>query len=149
VHRPPSQTRIRPVLLATLAACALTASTVSGVDARTRQATHARAGSVLTSFQLRVSGRPADGTTFWASYGPLAGSWGVVRLLPRGNGLYSAWTLLPANGRTTFAYLAAQGVIQIRHGPEPGGVPTTIALLGPTTAASVSHTTVRWQAPAG
>jgi hypothetical protein len=141
----------RPLLLASLLTVCLAGVTSSPSWARAKQREHAAAhpGSVVTTFRLRVAGRPAPNTTFWVAYGPLQGRWGVIRLAAHRAGVYSAWALLPANGRTTFAYLAGQGTIQTKMGPAPGGVPTTIAVVGPTTAANAALVAVHWRPPAG
>jgi hypothetical protein len=138
------------ILLASALVLGLGSGTCVPTSVLAQQRTHtpARGGGEATRFRLQVSGRPAEGTTFWVAYGPLQNQWGVIRLQARGGGVYSASASLPA-GRTTFAYLAAQGSVQTKSGPAPGGVPVTIALLGPTTAFAVAHTTVHWHVPAG
>lgn len=142
--------RRHSLLPASLLALAVVGSLASQVTAHAKQPTHVRAHPTMaaTAFRLQVTGKPAAGTTFWVAYGPLAGRFGVVRLLPHGAGVYSAWNLLP-EGRTTFVFLAGQGTVQTKAGAEPGGMPTTISLIGPTTAAAVGHMTVHWQAPLG
>jgi|SRR5947209_12421863 len=140
----------RRLLLASLLGLGLSSAISSPIDALAKQSTHTRThtATVATLFRLQVGGRPAPGTTFWVSYGPLQDQWGVIRLLSRGGGIYSAWASLPS-GRTSFAYLAAQGTVQTKAGPAPGGVPITIKLMGPTTTSTVAHTTVHWQASRG
>lgn len=102
-----------------------------------------------TTFSLAVTGTPNPGTTFWVSHGPLGGRFGVIRLRPTGNHVYSARATLPANGVTSFTYLAAQGT-QLVHGtPQPGGTVSVIRTLDSVTAAVASRRIVHWSVPLG
>lgn len=116
-------------------------------DAAARSGTHSRMTTV--TFRLHTATRPQAGTTFWVAYGPLASQWGLVRLSARGNGLYEASRTLPADGRTTFAYLAGNGVIHAQFGPAPGNPVVTVRSVGPVIVSRVGRSTVEWYPPAG
>jgi hypothetical protein len=64
-------------------------------------------------------------------------------------GVYSATQTLPAQGRTTFAYLVGHGSIQTRFGPTPGDPVTTIRRIGPVSAPDLNGLMVSWAAPVG
>lgn len=137
--------RLLAAFLAALVALACTESAA----AQTQHAAKAPLRSVQASFHLHVQGAPASGTTFWVAYGPLSGRWGLVRLHQTGQGMYVATRNLPAAGRTTFAYLAGQGMERTRLGPTPGNPVVTIKVLGPMSPVGVGRTIVLWQAPVG
>lgn len=102
-----------------------------------------------TTFQLAVAGSPVRGATFWVSYGPLAGHFGVIQLHSNGNHLYSARAGLPLKESSTFTFLQAQG-IQMVHGlPQPGGIPVVIRRMDAVTAVAVSQRIVHWSVPLG
>ena len=129
--------------LATLPALASVGST----HAASRPAAHTRMTTV--TFRLHAAARPTPGTTFWVAYGPLDDQWGIVRLLPQGNRLYTASRTLPADERTTFSYLMSSGVVRTRFGPEPQGPVVTVRRVGPITAARAARATVEWHPAAG
>ena len=102
-----------------------------------------------TTFRLAVAGSPARGTTFWVSYGPLAGRFGVIELRPDGSHLFSARTVLPVDETGTFTYLEAQGTQKVHGVAQPGGIPVVIRTVGATTAAAASRQVVHWSVPLG
>jgi hypothetical protein len=102
-----------------------------------------------TTFSLAVAGTPDKGTTFWVAHGPLAGRFGVSQLKPHGNHIYSARVILPANGVTTFNYLAAQGTEVVHGTPQPGGAVVAIRTMESVTAAMASQRVIHWSVPLG
>ena len=117
--------------------------------AHASQMSGSRTNLAVAAFRLQVRGVPADHTTFWVAYGPLNGRFGVVQMKPSGQGWYSAQARLPRNGRTVFAFLAAQGVVHTRLGPEPGSPVVTIRRVGQIAVGQQGPVTVSWQAPVG
>ena len=107
------------------------------------------AHTVLVTFRLEVTGSPAARTTFWVAYGPLAGRFGLIQLHSLGGGVYGAGRRLPMGGRTTYAYLAGQGVAHTRIGRAPGDPVIIIESFGPATALEAGRSVARWQAPVG
>jgi hypothetical protein len=130
------------------ATVALLGTTGSHAASLKQQPMHAvRMGT--TTFHLTVAGNPAKGTTFWVSYGPLAGRFGVIKLQPQGNDVFSARAVLPVNRAGTFTYLEAQGTRYVHGLPQPGGVPVVIRNLQSVTAATASQRIVHWSVPLG
>lgn len=113
-----------------------------------RQPTHAvRVGTI--ALHLVVAGNPAKGTTYWVSYGPLGGRFGVVRLSSSANHLYSAQVKLPLDEPGTFTFLQAQGTEMVHGIPQPGGIPIVIRRMQAVTAVMVSQRVVHWSVPLG
>jgi hypothetical protein len=104
---------------------------------------------VTVTFQLHVTGHMPPGMTFWVAYGPLAGRFGIVELHRTPVGDYRAMRRLPAQGRTTFTYLASFGMITTPAGPAPGGPTIIIRSIRPVTALEVARIRVYWRAPQG
>jgi hypothetical protein len=102
-----------------------------------------------TTFRLAVAGSPAKGATFWVSYGPLAGKFGVIELRSTGSHLYSARTVLPVNEAGTFTYLKAQGVQKVHGSAQPGGIPVVIRSVAAVTAVEAASHIVHWSVPLG
>lgn len=134
-------------LLALIGALVLSAASLSSASAAPRAG--APTSSFITIFRLHVIGQADPRTTYWVSYGPLAGKWGIVRLHTARHGLQIGSRALPAKGTTTFAYIAGQGVVHTKLGPAPGNPVVTIKLIGPTSPMAVTRQTVQWQAPVG
>src|SRR5581483_4401461 len=95
-----------------MAACLLFGVT-SAQAARSRDIT-------VVTFRLAVSGQVSPDLTFWVSYGPLTGRFGLLRLHEQLPGLYTASHAFPTSGRTIFAYMAGSGVLRARFGPARG-----------------------------
>ncbi len=129
---------------------ALALLSIAGAQAASpkHQPTHAvRMG--MTTFRLAVAGQPARGTTYWVSYGPLAGRFGVIQLHSHGKHVYSGRANLPVDVSGTFAYLQAQGTQMVHGLPQPGGIPVVIRSMGAVTAVTVSQRIVHWSVPLG
>jgi hypothetical protein len=107
------------------------------------------AGRVAVTFRLLVHGHVGPHTTFWVAYGPLAGTFGVVRLHAAGQGWYTADRSLPAHGRTMVAYLAGVGSVVMPYGRAPGNPVSTIRTIGPVAASQLNGRVVQWDAPIG
>jgi hypothetical protein len=133
-----------PVLLA-----AALFSPGSAFAGSSRIAPHSHMRQVPVTFRLVVPGSVASTMTFWVAYGPLAGHFGIIQLVPKGNNTYSTRVTLPAQGRTTFTYLAAFGRIKTRMGYVPRRGDVTIKTLGPTDPITASMHPVRWLPPLG
>jgi hypothetical protein len=101
------------------------------------------------SFSLSVAGVPDSGTTFWVSYGPLAGKFAVVQLHPQGPRTYGVTLQLPVNARGTFYYLAGHGAMKTKIGQVPGNPVATIKRVGPVTVARGVMLTASWHPPIG
>jgi hypothetical protein len=101
------------------------------------------------TFSLAVHGSRAHATTYWVSYGPLAGRFGVIQLHRTAAHTYGATVRLPAGARSTFYYLAGHGVVHTRAGLAPGGMVSTIRRVGPMPVVRGSVFRAVWQAPAG
>jgi hypothetical protein len=101
------------------------------------------------SFSLSVAGTPDPGTTFWVSYGPLAGKFAVVRLHPEGANTYGVRLRLPAGGHGTFYYLTGHGTMKSRSGPVPGDPVATIKRVGPVTLSQGLALRASWYPPLG
>jgi hypothetical protein len=111
----------------------------------------ASATSVPTNtltFRLRVTGAHDPAMTFWVAYGPLGGTFGLIRLQPSGHEYYTATRSLPA-GRTVFSYIAGTGTVQTRLGPAPGYPTITIARMGPGAPVRSRTIALTWHAPVG
>lgn len=136
-------------LIAMICAVAVLFPLAGRVQARTQPGMGT--ATVLETFRLQISGSPETGTTFWVAYGPLAGHFGVIQLHRSAAGKYVAQQRLPARGRTVFAYLGGQGVMQTRLGVAPGNPVITIRRIGPVTLSSAQRSlpVVQWYAPVG
>ena len=106
-------------------------------------------GRMVETFRLLVHGQIAPRTTFWVAYGPLADTFGIVRLHPVGQGRYTARRSLPAHGRTIVAYLAGTGSVVMPYGSAPGNPVTTIRTIGPVAVSQLNGRVVQWDAPVG
>jgi hypothetical protein len=123
---------------------------IAGANAATVHQPSSGTPRIATStFSVTVTGTPAKGTTFWVAHGPLAGRFGVIRLLPRGNHTYSARVSLPVTGVTSFTYLAAHGTRMVHGMPEPGGAEVVIRTMESVTATVASQRAVHWSVPLG
>jgi hypothetical protein len=138
--------RLASAIIATVSALVLTTG-AHAAGVRQQPLHTVRMGT--TTFHLAVAGNPAKGSTFWLSYGPLAGRFGVIKLHPDGNHQYSARATLPLDAAGTFTYLQAQGTQMVHGLPQPGGIPTVIRSMEAVTAVAVSHHVVRWSVPLG
>jgi hypothetical protein len=137
-------------LALTLIGATIALLSTTGSDAATlkQQPMHAvRMGTA--TFRLAIAGSPAKGATFWVSYGPLAGKFGVIELRSVGGHLYSGRTVLPVNKAGTFTYLEAQGVQTVHGSAQPGGIPVIIRSVDAVTAAAASSQVVHWSIPLG
>ena len=115
-------------------------------------AAHAQRSSQVVipmTFTLAVSGTPAAHETFWVSYGPLAGHFGIVRMHRTLPHTYTVTVRLPLHGRTTFYYLAGQGSLHTRAGLVPGNPVVTVKQVGPTSVARATAMRATWVAPIG
>lgn len=130
-----------------VALLALTMASLLPAEAKGRPLAHVR--SVAVTFRLHVAGQIAAGTTYWVSYGPLAGQWGIVRLRRTGPGRYEAAASIPATGRTIFSYLAGRGTLRTPAGLVPGDPVITIQRFGPMSASDLPQTAVEWRPPVG
>ena len=101
------------------------------------------------SFSLSVDGQPDPGTTFWVSYGPLAGKFGVLQLHPQGPHSYGLTVQLPAQARGTFYYLSAHGKMKTCSGMVPGDPVATIKHVGPMVVSRGVAVTAVWHPPIG
>jgi hypothetical protein len=99
-------------------------------------------------FRLSVDGPVARSDTFWVAYGPLDGTWGVIRLDTIGPRQYEARAMLP-RGRTVFSFIEGRGVMHTRLGSVPGNPVSTIRQMGPTSASGVAFPLVVWHEPIG
>jgi hypothetical protein len=133
-----------PVLLA-----AALLSPASAFAGSSRFSPHSHLRQEPVTFRLVVPGNVASAMTFWVAYGPLAGHFGIIQLMPKGNNTFSTRVTLPVQGRATFTYLAAFGRLKTPMGyvPRRGGV--TIKTLGPTDPVTASMHPVRWLPPLG
>jgi hypothetical protein len=104
---------------------------------------------VTVSFRLHVAGQPAQNSTFWVAYGPVAGKFGLVQLKSSGSGTFVASRRMPASARLDLSYLAGHGVTRTRFGAAPGNPVTTIRHIAPVPVAGGSLPIVQWQAPIG
>lgn len=104
---------------------------------------------VRAVFRVDVAGGVPRGATFWVAYGPLGGHFGIIRLRRVARGRYLASRVLPARGRTVFAYLEGHGVTKTRFGAAPGTPVQTIRRVGPTTVWPHPLPLVRWSVPVG
>lgn len=127
---------------------ALLGSSVVGQTARASSAP-TRPATVISVFRLHVAGRVSPAMTFWVSYGPLGGRFGLIRLRHQSGNLYSGTRRLPTSGKTTFYYLMGHGTTRTRMGVVPGGPVTTIRAVGPASVWPRAPRIVRWQVPAG
>ena len=109
------------------------------------QSAHRSAGSV---FRLSVDGPVSPSDTFWVAYGPLAGTWGIIRLHATESNLFEAHVTLP-RGRTVFSFIEGRGVMHTRLGSVPGNPVTTIRQIGPASAAQPALPLVVWHEPIG
>lgn len=130
--------------LSSIAAALLAASVLTPAAARA----DFPASAVRVTFRLHVAGRSDADSTYWVAYGPLGGRFGILRLMPRGNGLYSVTAALPS-GRTIFTFLQAHGYISTAAGMQPGSGVTIARSVGPTTATRAAASTVHLHVPAG
>lgn len=134
--RPP-HLRVLALLLAVLA-----------VPVGVAQADSTPAPVRTVTFRLHVAAPASPHTTYWVSYGPLAGKFGLIRLHATGNRYFAARRALPA-GRTLFCYIAGTGTVRTSLGPAPGSPMITIARVGPSTAIQASAHVMTWRPPVG
>jgi hypothetical protein len=99
-------------------------------------------------FLLSVDGPVNAGDTFWVAYGPLVGTWGIIRLHAAGLRLYEARVVLP-RGRTVFSFVKGTSVMHTRLGLVPGNPVATIRQVGPTSASGGVFPPVVWHEPMG
>lgn len=100
-----------------------------------------------STFRLSVDGPVSPDDTFWVAYGPLAGTWGIVRLHAAGTNLFEVQVALP-RGRTVFSFIEGRGVLHTRLGAVPGNPVTTIRQVGPMSPGSTFPLVV-WHEPIG
>jgi hypothetical protein len=105
--------------------------------------------TVVRTFRLEVSNAVSGRATFWVAYGPLGGRWGLVRLRATRSGVYQASVRLPAQGRTTFAYVEGQGAVRTAHGLVPGDPVITVKRFDHVSTTAPQLGLVQWQAPVG
>lgn len=110
-----------------------------------------RVGSQTTpvSFSVTVQARPVSGTTFWVSYGPLAGKFGIVQMHAEGAHTYGVTLNLPAQARGTFYYLTGHGRMKTRIGLVPGNPVQTFKHVGPMLISRGEVVTASWHPPIG
>lgn len=108
-----------------------------------------RPAKAALTFSLRVAGPQDPGATYWVSYGPVGGTFGVVRLRPLRDRVYRVKVELPAGGRTIFYYLKGRGIVQTRIGPVPGNPVATIKRTGLTPVLSGVQVSTSWRTPGG
>lgn len=113
------------------------------------RASPARPAKATLTFMLRLSGPQDRGATYWVSYGPVGGKFGIVRLRPARLQEYRATVVLPAGGRTIFYYLKGRGTVQTRIGPVPGNPVATIRRTGLTPVLSGVQVSTSWRPPGG
>lgn len=99
-------------------------------------------------FRLSVDGPVAPSDTFWVAYGPLAGTWGIVRMHATSSKLFVAKITLP-RGRTVFSFIEGRGVMHTRLGAVPGNPVITIRQVGSTTSTGPVFPLVVWHVPIG
>jgi hypothetical protein len=99
-------------------------------------------------FRLSVDGPVSPTDTFWVAYGPLDGTWGIIRLREVGSRKYEAHATLPP-GRTVFSFIEGRGVMHTRLGSVPGNPVSTIRQIGPTSASGAALPLVVWHRPIG
>jgi hypothetical protein len=102
-----------------------------------------------TTFQVKVAGARASGTTLWVAYGPLAGRFGIVRMRNTGGGIYRAQLQLPRGARGQFSYIAGHGTMSSRQGIVPGNPVSTIGHVGPTIIGQSHIPMMVWHPPIG
>jgi hypothetical protein len=115
-------------------------------------AAHAQQSSpavIPMTFTLAVKGALAPHATFWVSYGPLAGHFGIARMRRVMPHTYTVTLRLPLHGRTTFYYLAGQGSLHTRAGLVPGNPVVTVKQVGPTSVTRTTAMRANWRAPIG
>jgi hypothetical protein len=96
-----------------------------------------------------VAGEPGKDATFWVSYGPVNGRFGVFQLKPSGRGIFSARPAFRMPPKAILTFLMGHGSVQTRLGSEPGNPVIAIRSLPQTSLASLRVFLVRWQAPLG
>ena len=101
------------------------------------------------TFSLSVAGAPDGGTTFWVSYGPLAGKFAIKQLHATSAHTYGVTLQLPVQARGTFYYLTGQGTMKTKVGPVPGNPVATIKQVGPATVNRGVVLTASWHPPVG
>lgn len=121
---------------------------VAGLPIGGAQASSTPAPTRITTFRLHLSAPADPHTTFWVSYGPLAGKWGLIRLRRAGHGYFAGSRALPA-GRSVFCYIAGTGTVQTAQGRAPGSPMLTVGHVGPGTAIRVSARVMTWAPPVG
>jgi hypothetical protein len=134
-------------LLAALAFSVLAALPVAASGHRAVTNSHNR--TMLATFRIHVSGRAERGASYWVAWGPLDDHFGLVQLHRLSGNTFGADQLLPASGRTIFAYLVGHGVVHTAHGPVPGDPVLTIERIGPESLAHLHLSTVVWSVPFG
>src|SRR5437588_11928160 len=115
----------RSLITLSLLAVAFTSSPVMASSLPTRPAV------VMTTFRLQVQGSAQKGETYWVTYGPLAGRFGIVRLSQTGPGVFTASRQLPTAGRSRFTYIAGRGVVHTRAGLAPANPDGTLLTVSP------------------
>lgn len=141
-------------------AIAMLLATLALVDGATQSHAQVNRGSrfkdaptpaVLTSteFRLHVAGHIVRGTTFWVAYGPLDGTFAILRLHSVGDGTFERRCSLPVGARATFSYLMGRGSVRTRLGEEPGNPVVTIRTVGPNAVSPARLLTVQWHIPIG
>lgn len=121
----------------------------SGSALAARHSAHARNALTVLTLRVHAAAAVSPDTTFWVAYGPVGGHFGLVRLQPTAGHMYQARQALPADGRTTFAFLAGHGVITTRFGSAPGDPVQTIQRVGPVSILDLHLPTAEWRAPVG
>jgi Fe2+ transport system protein FeoA len=103
------------------------------------------------SFSLAVVGSVSPHATYWVSYGPLNGRFGIRQLHRIGAGRYGVTLELSAGARGAFYYLTGHGSARTRLGIVPGEPVTTIkqVMLRPTLAVTPRRLSVSWHVPFG
>ena len=130
------------VLMITAIACSATTSWARTVQQSAPPASASRV------FRLSVDGPVAPSDTFWVAYGPLAGTWGIVRLHATGPKLFETKITLP-RGRTVFSFIEGRGVMHTRLGDVPGNPVTTIRQVRSATVTGPAFPLVVWHVPIG
>jgi len=135
-----------PALLLTMAASA--ANSHASSMAKVKPAN--LVSTVTVTFRLNLETRPASGTTFWVSYGPVDGRFGILRLTKLSDTRLSGALSVPTGERANFFYIAGHGTMRVPHlGVAPGNPVYTIREIGPVTVERRASFSADWRAPVG
>lgn len=83
------------------------------------------------TFRLQPPAGTSATATFWVSYGPVAGSFGLIRMHRNSQGVFVASARFPSGTRATFYYIEGRGVTSTPAGLAPGNPVRTLGREGP------------------